>query len=76
MLTQLQELQVFWTDWGNHDLDFYKVYVQCGAITKADYKTVTGQDYDQPQQQADGADSGLALNTGLTGGQGQPVPQA
>ena len=46
MLTQLQELQIFWNDWGNHDLDFYKVYVQCGAITKEDYKTVTSQDYD------------------------------
>lgn len=45
MLTQLQELQIFWNNWGNHDLDFYKVYVQCGAITEADYKTVTGQDY-------------------------------
>lgn len=47
MLTQLQELQIFWNDWGNHDLDFYKVYVQCGAITKADYKEVTGHDYDE-----------------------------
>lgn len=46
MMNQVQILQVFWTDWGNHDLDFYKVYVQCGAITKADYKTVTGQEYD------------------------------
>ena len=46
MMTQLQMLQMFWNDWGNHDLSFYKVYVQCGAITKDDYKTVTGQDYD------------------------------
>lgn len=46
MMTQLQILQMFWNDWGNHNLDFYKVYVQCGAITKDDYKTVTGQDYD------------------------------
>lgn len=46
MLTQLQELQIFWNDWGNHDLDFYKVYVQCGAISMEDYKMVTGQDYD------------------------------
>lgn len=56
MMTQVQELQMFWNDWGNHDLSFYKVYVQCGAITKEDYKTVTGQDYDavaetQPSQQ-------------------------
>lgn len=46
MMTQLQMLQMFWNDWGNHDLNFYRVYVQCGAITKDDYKTVTGQDYD------------------------------
>ena len=46
MMTQLQMLQMFWNDWGNHDLSFYKVYVQCGTITKDDYKTVTGQDYD------------------------------
>lgn len=52
MLTQLQELQIFWNDWGNHDLDFYKVYVQYGAITKEDYKTVTSQDYDAVTQPA------------------------
>ena len=52
MLTQLQELQIFWNDWGNHDLDFYKVYVQCGVITKEDYKTVTSQDYDAVTQPA------------------------
>lgn len=46
MMTQLQMLQMFWNDWGNHDLSFYKVYVQCGAITKEDYKIITGQDYD------------------------------
>lgn len=42
MLTQLQELQISWNDWRNHDLDFYNDYVQCGAITKEDYKIVTG----------------------------------
>ena len=52
MMNQVQILQVFWTDWGNHDLDFYKVYVQRGAITKDDYKTVTGQDYDAVTQPA------------------------
>ena len=45
MMTQLQMLQMFWNDWGNHNLEFYKVYVQCGAITKDEYKIVTGQDY-------------------------------
>lgn len=45
MMTQLQILQMFWNDWGNHNLDFYKVYVQCGAISKDDYKTITGDDY-------------------------------
>lgn len=46
MMTQLQMLQMFWNDWGNHELSFYKVYVQIGAITKNEYKTVTGQGYD------------------------------
>lgn len=46
MMNQLQILQMFWNDWGNHDVNFYKVYVKCGAITKEDYKTITGQDYD------------------------------
>lgn len=45
-MSQVQRLQFFWNTFGNHDLSFYKVYVQCGAITKEDYKTVTGQDYD------------------------------
>ena len=45
-MTQVQRLQFFWNTFGNHDLSFYKVYVQCGAITKDDYKTLTGQDYD------------------------------
>lgn len=45
-MTQVQKLQFFWNVWGNHDLSFYKVYVQCRAISKDEYKTVTGQDYD------------------------------
>ncbi|MGK4046151.1 XkdX family protein [Ligilactobacillus salivarius] len=47
MMTQMQMLQMFWNDWGNHDLAFYRVYVDCGAITKTDYKEVTGHDYDE-----------------------------
>lgn len=47
MMTQMQMLHIFWDMWGNHDLDFYRVYVDCGAITKADYKEVTGHDYDE-----------------------------
>ena len=47
MMTQMQMLHIFWDMWGNHDLDFYRVYVACGAITKADYKEVTGHDYDE-----------------------------
>lgn len=47
MMTQMQMLHIFWNMWGNHDLDFYRVYVACGAITKADYKEVTGHDYDE-----------------------------
>ena len=34
--------------WGNHDLSFYRVYVECGAITKEQYKEITGVDYDTP----------------------------
>lgn len=47
MMTQIQKLQMFWNYWGNHELDFYRVYVACGAITKAEYKEVTGHDYDE-----------------------------
>lgn len=43
MMTQLQMLQMFWNDWGNHNLDFYKVYVQCGAISQDEYMKITGQ---------------------------------
>lgn len=49
-MTQVQRLQFFWNTFGNHDLNFYKVYVQCGAITKEDYKAITGQDYDTVAQ--------------------------
>ncbi|WP_081120405.1 XkdX family protein [Limosilactobacillus reuteri] len=49
MMTQLQMLQMFWNDWGNHDLAFYKVYVQCNAITADEYKQITGQDYEVAQ---------------------------
>lgn len=47
MMTQMQMLHIFWDVWGNHDLNFYRVYVACGSITKADYKEVTGHDYDE-----------------------------
>lgn len=47
MMTQMQMLHIFWDMWGNHDLNFYRVYVACGAITKVDYKEVTGHDYDE-----------------------------
>lgn len=52
MMNQVQMLQIFWNDWGNHDLNFYKVYVQCGAISEDDYKIVTGQDYESATQPA------------------------
>ena len=47
MMTQMQMLHIFWDMWGNHDLNFYRVYVECGAITKEQYKEVTGHDYDE-----------------------------
>lgn len=46
-MTQVQKLQFFWNVWGNHELSFYKVYVQIGSITKDEYKTVTGKDYNE-----------------------------
>lgn len=46
MMSQLDILKIFWNQWDNHDLNYYKVYVQCGAITKDEYKEVTGSDYD------------------------------
>ena len=45
MMTQMQMLHIFWDMWGNHDLSFYRVYVECGAITKEQYKEITGVDY-------------------------------
>lgn len=48
MMTQMQMLHIFWDMWGNHDLSFYRVYVECGAITKEQFKEITGVDYDTP----------------------------
>ena len=45
MMTQMQMLHIFWDMWGNHDLSFYRVYVECGTITKEQYKEITGVDY-------------------------------
>lgn len=45
MMTQMQMLHIFWDAWGNHDLDYYRVYVECGAITADQYKQITGKDY-------------------------------
>ena len=45
MMTQMQMLHIFWDMWGNHDLSFYRVYVECGAITKEQYKEITNVDY-------------------------------
>lgn len=66
MMTQMQMLHIFWNVWGNHDLDFYRVYVKCGAITKADYKEVTGHDYDEETTQESVAPATSVSNSATT----------
>lgn len=66
MMTQMQMLHIFWDVWGNHDLDFYRVYVACGAITKADYKEVTGHDYGEETTQESVAPATSVSNSATT----------
>ncbi|MDV2621148.1 XkdX family protein [Pediococcus acidilactici] len=47
-MTTFEECKIFWS-WGNHDLDYYKAYVGFGAITEAEYKAITGEDYVAPK---------------------------
>lgn len=35
---------MFWNDWGNHDVNYYKVFVEAG-LTSNQYKEITGIDY-------------------------------
>jgi hypothetical protein len=44
----MDTLKIFWNDWGNHNLDYYKYYVQIKAITADQYKKITGSDYQAP----------------------------
>lgn len=37
-------LKMFWQQWGNHDPQYYKLYVGMG-ITADQYKELTGVDY-------------------------------
>lgn len=37
-------LKMFWQQWGNHDPQYYKIYVGMG-ITADQYKELTGVDY-------------------------------
>lgn len=66
MMTQMQMLHIFWNMWGNHDLDFYRVYVKCGAIAKADYKEITGHDYDEGTAPASTAPTTSAVDSSVT----------
>lgn len=66
MMTQMQMLHIFWEMWGNDDLDFYRVYVACRAITKADYKEVTGHDYDEGTAPASTAQATSAVDSSAT----------
>ena len=65
MMTQMQMLHIFWNMWGNHDLNFYRVYVEYGAITKADYKEITGHDYDEGTNSASTAPTTSAANSSV-----------
>lgn len=44
MMSTLDMLKMFWNDWGNHDPQYYKVYVGMG-IDANQYKELTGVDY-------------------------------
>lgn len=43
-MTDFETLKMFWNDWGNHDVEYYKVYVGVG-ITPEQYKEITGVEY-------------------------------
>lgn len=43
-MTTLDMLKMFWNDWGNHDPEYYKIYVGMG-IDATQYKEITGKDY-------------------------------
>jgi hypothetical protein len=45
MMSQVDILKMFWNDWGNHDLAYYKQYVTFDSITKDQFKEITGVDY-------------------------------
>lgn len=42
-MVNMDLLKMFWS-WGNHDADYYKIYVGMG-ITADQYKELTGVDY-------------------------------
>lgn len=44
MMSTLDMLKMFWNDCGNHDPQYYKVYVGMG-IDVNQYKELTGVDY-------------------------------
>lgn len=41
MMSQVEIWQMFWNDWGNHDLNYYKQYVRYNAITADQFKEIT-----------------------------------
>lgn len=43
MMSDYEMLKMFW-EWGNHDLDYYKVYIGMG-INAQQYKEITGVEY-------------------------------
>lgn len=47
-MTTFEECKIFWS-WGNHELDYYKTFVQLGCITADQYKDITGDDYVAPK---------------------------
>ncbi|KAF0348559.1 XkdX family protein [Pediococcus pentosaceus] len=48
-MTTFEQCKIFWS-WGNHELDYYQIYVQLGQINADQYKDITGEVYVAPTQ--------------------------
>lgn len=46
-MTDYEQCKIFWS-WGNHQLDYYQIFVQLGHITADQYKDITGEVYVTP----------------------------
>jgi hypothetical protein len=74
----MDTLKIFWNDWGNHNLDYYKYYVQIKAITADQYKKITGSDYQAPAASTAsvGTSTAASDSTAATSGTANVTPTA